>query len=62
MDDHAPGLSDRALRELRGYKGTLTKRHATFGAGGLPRRNLAKPVPTITLRRADYEREKGARS
>lgn len=51
-------LGGHALRQLRVHKATLTKRHSAFGPGGLPKRFPVKPAPKITLRRADYERDK----
>lgn len=50
-------LGYRALRELRGQRGGDSHRYAEFTAGGIPKPN-PKPAPKITLRRADYDRQK----
>lgn len=61
MEDRPLILGAKALNQLRGVRGTQTKHGAVFTNGGIPRRTKLQQPAKITLRRADYEREKGSR-
>lgn len=46
-----------ALRQLRAHKANTSKASAKYQTGGRPKDN-PKPKTVISLRRADYERQK----
>lgn len=50
------GIPDLALIQLRAAKGAHTRATRKFSQGGVPM--ASKGVPPITLRRADYDRQK----
>lgn len=50
-------LSRKALYQLRAVKANATKAHRPYTNGGRIR-DITTPKPVITLRRADYERQK----
>lgn len=52
-----PSFGKHARHQLRGYKGKISRQTSKFGIGGLPKES-SEPKP-ITLRRADYDRQKG---
>ena len=51
-------LSDLAKRQLRSLRGARSRTMSNFTQGGLPRLN-PKARPAITLRRKDYEQQRG---
>lgn len=50
-------VNNRAMRELRSYRAASVRMTGTFTAGGIPR-TPTTGKPAITLRRAEYERNK----